>query len=406
MTCRTLKHFALVTTCLLNIYSPSVRELVFDNHWSVTLMAMVALDVLLGTTGGDGYVLDGWGEPEGGHRWAIGQTSRLRLPVSARGKAHVVVLDMIPWIRPPHVFQQRIVVGLNGRLVGTFSITHHMALGLPVPEALTLAGEIIVSIDHLDAPTNREFDTYQDGNSMNLMVLGVRLFRVTPRPTTPPVQLAPVTVSVDEKESLLSRFESLGHRCAFGLFQRRWGIDRHDLLRFVGVQTPILVRELLNDFEGLGTESDLHAFIREDNRGLYSLYDRVRQMWFNTSQPIDTTTPAAVVRLAGRRLRFLRRKFLEDMALGMRTFVVNSPYHIIDAEGLALHIALNVKARNSLLWTNQTGALPPGTVRRLGAGMYYGQLDTLGAVEGDPSDAAWFSVCKNTLTLLEEERKT
>ena len=367
-------------------------------------MAALALDVELGAPSGDNYVIEGWGEPEGGHRWAIGQTSRLRLPIADRGQTHVLVLDVVPWVHPPEISRQRIVIGFNGRFAETLAITHRMAIGFRVPAAQTLDGALVVSIDSLDAPTNATIDRYRDGSAMNVMVLSVRLFRETSRPPAPSVVLPPVPVAEPHRQELLQGFESLGHRCAFGLLQRRWNVDILGLLRFAGIHTPVLIRELIRQFSGLGSEAELHAFIREDSRGLYSVYDRAREMWFNTSQPTDRFTPSEVTALAARRLAFLRRKFLEDVASGERIFVVNSPYPLIEAEALALFTALDLATRNTLLWTNQTGNLPPGTVRRTAAGLYYGQLDKAGQVKDDPSDDAWFSICANTRQLVAEEQ--
>ncbi len=372
-----------------------------ESHRSSRPVSSLELDVPLGHTSSQAFVVDGWGGPEKHHRWAIGRTSRLRLPVAARGQPHVLVLDVVPWLHPPQVTRQRIMVGFNGRLAGSLAITHPMAVGLPVPAALTTGGELAVSIDHIDGPAGAAFDTYRDGSSLNMMGLSVRLFRTTPRPAAPPAELPPVRVAAADRRTLLAGFESLGHRCAFGLLQQRHGVDQLGLLRFAGLHTPILIRELLRGFEGLGNPPDLHAFIRENNAGLYSVYDRVREIWFNTAQPLETAA-SEVVGTAARHLPFLRRKFLKCLADGRRVFVVNSPYVLTDAEALALFTVLDMPARNALLWTNQSGPLPPGTVRRQAPGLYFGQLDAAGEVEGDPSDEAWLSVCANVRSLADE----
>ena len=366
-------------------------------------MSRLELEVLLGEPYSEPYVIDGWGGPEKHHRWAVGRTSRLRLPIENPGQAYVLVLDAIPWLHPPQITQQRIVVGFNGRFSETLAITHPMAVGLHVPQAITAGGELVVSIDHLDGPAGAAFDTYADGSSLNLMVSSVRLFRTTPRRPASQVTLPPVLVAAADRRDLLAGFESLGHRCAFGLLQQRYGVEQLGLLRFAGIHTPILIRQLLRGFAGLGAPADLHAFIRENHAGLYSVYDRAREIWFNTSQPIETTTEAEVIETAARHLPFLRRKFLKCLETGRRVLVVNSPYILTGAEALALFTVLDVPARNALLWTNQAGTVPPGTVRRQAPGLYFGQLDAAGQIEGDPSDEAWLSVCENARRLAADE---
>ena len=357
-------------------------------------------DIQLGDEASNAFVLEGWGAPEVEHRWAVGRTSRLRVPVTERGCAHVIIIDVVPWLHPPQITCQRTMIGINGRFALPVAFTHPMAIGVEVPAALTLDGEIVLSLDHLDGPAGAAFDTYRDGQSMSLLVLSVRLLLVSPRPPQPPAYLPPAGVAPGQEAELIARFESLGHRCAFGLFQQRWGVDRIGLLRFAGIHTPHLVRGLLDGFAGLGTEADLHAFIRNESSGLYSVYDRVRQIWFNTSQLFADVTEAEVTRSASRRLAFLKRKFLEDLHAGEKIFIVNSPMQMIEAEALALFTALGVSARNTLVWTNQAGSDPPGTVRRVAAGLYHGQLDRADAATGNPSDAAWFSVCANVCRLL------
>jgi hypothetical protein len=364
-------------------------------------MSEIEFEMYPGEAASNPYFLDGFGVAEGGHRWSIGRTSQMRIPVRRIGKMHLLVLEVIPWLSPPDIAAQRIIVGLNGRYATTIAVTHDMAIGLSLPGNITQTGEVVVSLDHIDSPASRTIDTYRDGSSMGLMLVSVRLFYTRPRLGVPVVELPPVKLIENERSSVVKDFQSLGHRCAFALLQRRWHADHLSLLQFSGMLTPILVRELVRGFAGLGNPSDLHAFIREDHRGLYSLYDRGRQIWFNTSEKICEVSEAEVVARAARRLAFLKRKLLEDLALADKIFILSSPYEVVEAEALAVHTALNLYGPNRLVWTNQQGDLPPGTVRRVAAGLFFGQLDYSGLTDRDPSDEAWFSVCKNVLSLLQ-----
>lgn len=361
------------------------------------------------------FAVSGFGEPEPSHCWMIGSLSQLRLPVAARGQAHVIVLHAVPFLRPPTIVKQSVRIALNAEIVATMTVADEFVFALHVPPKHTAGEFLLVSFFHVDSEASRAVDVYRDGQSMGLLCLSLWVFapparsqaeRVVRRPlggaSAPALVQAVERATGRDIASLLMAFESLGHRCAFGAFQARYGADPLGLLRYAGLSTPRLVHNLMHRFAGMGAPKNLHAFIPENAKGLYRLYDRHVEIWYNTSQLIAQVSPEDVVALAARRLPFLRRKFLETLESGEKIFIVNRASPMTEPEALAIFAALDMFARNTFVWTNQDGRLPPGTVVRLAPGFYYGQLDR-GGYLGDPSDEAWLNVVANAALLRAEE---
>jgi hypothetical protein len=335
--------------------------------------------------------------------------------VARRGEPHVLVMDVKPWLHPPQIESQTVTIGANDRLLGTIGIPREGVFGLVLDGRQTLAAELVVSLDHLDAPLGQTIAAYHDGQAMGLIFKSVRLFALTERARLPPAARAPFPGSVADGSlqqaveratgrstaDILRQFESLGHRCQFGGFQARMGASSVGLLCFAGLSTPVLVRNLVQRFAGIGEPASLHAYDPQDGRDTWRLYDSAAEIWFNTSQPMAQTTIVQVEAQAARRLPFLRRKFLEDLAAAEKLFFLHSAYPLSEAEALAVFVALDLDGRNTLVWTNQDGDAAPGTVERLAPGFLYGRLDRLGE-DGDPSDEAWLNVAANALLLRNE----
>jgi hypothetical protein len=102
------------------------------------------------------------------------------------------------------------------------------------------------------------------------------------------------------------------------------------------------------------------------------------------------------------RLKFLRRKFVEDLEAGEKIFVFRSGTQVREAEILPLFLALNRKQTNTLLWVvpEQAGR-PNGTVEVLMNGLLKGYIDRFAPDENahDFSFAAWVRICVHALLL-------
>ncbi len=327
----------------------------------------------------------------------------------------MVLLHAVPFLHPPRIVKQTVRIGLNAEVVATVTAAEEFVFALPIPPQHTQGDDVLLSFFHEDSEASRAVDRYRNGQSMGLMCLSLWFFVTPPRPPEelvfmPPLGSDPAAELVPRVEqatgrdiaSLLMGFESLGHRCAFGAFQERYGANPLSLLRFAGLTTPRLVQNLMHLFAGIGAPENLQVYMPDDTPGRYGLYDGNVGIWYHTSQHIALVSPEKVVALAARRLPFLQRKFMQDLESGEKVFVINRTPPMTEPEALAIFAALESFGRNTLVWTNQDGNLPAGMVVRLAPRFYYGQLDR-GGYDGNASDEAWLNVVANAVLLRDKE---
>ena len=374
-------------------------------------MSELVHDIDFGSTGNSlAYALDGIGVPEGvgGHSWTFGLQSRLRFSTPCPAEPHVVVMRVKPWLHPPEVERQRVMIGLDDRLLATSDVTDDcvFVLGLPPsdkPERTLLIG-------HVDSALSARFDTYRNGQSMGLMMRWLRVFRQTPRPAVAKAVLPPIEGRLDDgslplaielatgrtMSQVLGRFESLGQWCYFGVMQQRFGADHPSLLRFAGLHLPDLLHGLVRRFDGIGQSERMTVFRAPASPDLYDVHDDGYRVWWHTGQPVLTTTPDKIIRGESIRVPYLQRKFVKTLAAGRRIFVMPTP--IAADEALAVFLALDLWARNTLLFVTRDGPHPPGSVEVLGNGLLCGTIETAD-VDERGTERTWLSILSNAFML-------
>jgi hypothetical protein len=130
---------------------------------------------------------------------------------------------------------------------------------------------------------------------------------------------------LDDRDLML-RFCSLGQNCEFGFAQRAYGADPIDLLRWASTPLPLLRRLLQLRFAGI--ERNLEA---SDNGR--EIMVKSRPYGFTWHAHAKGMTPAEVEARETKRLPFLARKLMEDIAEGERIFVIKpGPVRIEAAE--------------------------------------------------------------------------
>lgn len=227
-----------------------------------------------------------------------------------------------------------------------------------------------------------------DDRQLAFSVQSLRLFRVLPRPAPP--RPAPLP-----RDQLVTRFESLGDNCEFGLVQRKMGAEPLGLLRFSYIELPLLLRGLRRGFEGLGDPDTTE--VAADPNGEFVVRELVYGMTYHTFQ-YDTDMNIETVRQQqAARLGFLRRKLMEDIGDGEKIFVLKRTPPLRPEEVLPVYAVLNEPGRNWLLWMVPSDAThPPGTVEVLLPGLLRGYIDRFAPNENahDLSLAAWLAVCE------------
>jgi hypothetical protein len=190
----------------------------------------------------------------------------------------------------------------------------------------------------------------------------------------------------NETIALLSRCESLGDSCEFGFVQRKFGVDQLGLFRFTGSGDPIRLAEAIRaDFEGFAEGDDLEA---GELLGEWVVKSRRYEFVLHTGRFPYAISEADIRRKESVKLRYLARKFLEDLADAEKTFIRRVEGG--DERGmLELFGAMRERGPNRMVWvTRADDANPHGTLREVEEGLFRGYIESLApldrALENNP----------------------
>ncbi len=371
------------------------------------------LEISFGHSGqSSNYVDGGWGPVEPSHRWTVGPESRVKLPVEDPGPDCVLVIDALPWCDETNLPAQAVMLAVNGRLVATLHFSDHRVFAFPFPNLAYGPGGVWLTFSHLNAATPRPASGLDhQGRPLGLLLTRLRVFRLPRQPgktemrTRFPGHLEDASLQRNvtgatgqTPRALAQHFESIGHNCEFGLVQRGFEAEPIGLLRFVMMVTHALVEGVMKRFEGVGNPATTRVFVSDPPESEFKVHEQTYYLWFATGRtPADTTAETLHAEQC-RRLAFLQRKFVEDLAEGHKIYVVTRPEIMTEAEALALYCALSVHGPNTLLWTVHGDSARAGQVDRLRPGFllgHLGQVDDIYYAQWD----AWLSVMANAYLL-------
>ncbi len=216
---------------------------------------------------------------------------------------------------------------------------------------------------------------------------------------------------------LMTSFESLGDDCEFGFVQRYFGVEPLGIFRFAGtVDLPNLLYLLKSDLKGLGDPGSLSA-----NRSIAHIYrpgepsliideflmhDPKLGFGFHTWRgPADAPEEEAK-RENEQKLRYLRRKFFEDLEDGEKIWLLKDVKRQDVNEAFAFHAVLNRRSRNKLFWvTRAVDGRPPGSVEWIGPDLLRGYSDQphIDAQRFQPG--TWLDLCRNAWRAFAERER-
>ena len=209
---------------------------------------------------------------------------------------------------------------------------------------------------------------------------------------------------------LATRFESIGDNCEFGLVQRRCDTEPLGLLRFSGSWSHDLVRGLETGFEGIGDPADIEPKLEgPSGRREFMIHERAYGLVYHSFVYEGERTPELMRQQEATRLKFLRRKFLEEMDAGEKIFVFKRGTPVPEAEILPLYLALNRERPNTLLWiVPEEDGHPAGSVEVLMHGLLKGYIDRFAPGENahDLSFDVWIRICVHAWLLNRIMRET
>jgi len=200
--------------------------------------------------------------------------------------------------------------------------------------------------------------------------------------------------------ALVTRFESLGQNCEFGLVQRRYGAEPLGLLRWASVKPNTLEELLKTRFAGLGEPEHVH--VNRTAWGEYCIQDSLFNLTFHTFMTGEIADTQAFLAKQAARLRWLRDKLLADLEEGAKIFVFKAltptPAQQLDR----IMRALRVYGGAKLLWVELAGTLPAGRIEDCGGGLLRGSLSVINPVRRGSWDIPfeeWLALCRAAATL-------
>ena len=375
----------------------------------------------------------GWARSEDEFTWAIGAESHLVFPRLEPADEYVLTLDVVPFVHRPELPSQRLIVSVNDTVVGSTHLSRPTLLGYRIPASLARRSDkMVITLQHPDAARPKDFSGIADDRSLAFALFEVKLYGITNSTSSQHTRLptglmlgsthersfgARDHVDLTEWATTLTglaipqialKFESLGENCEFGLFQRRCDAEPLGLLRFSSTFMRNLIRGIDSGFEGLGEIEDIDPrlegappkmeyMIHEKKFGLVYhtfVYEGQRSVWLMREQE-------------SARLKFLRRKFMEDLESTDKIFIYKFGSGVSEEEILPLHMALNRYGEAMLLWVVPAERdRPAGTVEVVMPGLLKGYIDRFAPDDNahDFSFDGWLRVCANACVLARLHR--
>ena len=199
-------------------------------------------------------------------------------------------------------------------------------------------------------------------------------------------------------DELMLAFESLGDNCEFGLVQRHAGVEPLGLFRFAGIHLEKLIDGLNTEFDGMGEAGTVSVYLAgEAGRREFMVKEATYGLHYHSGVLEGEAEPAAQVAREVTRLRFLRRKLLEDLRTGEKVWVWRALTVTDRARVDPLLEALRSRGPNTLLWVAAADAEHrSGTVECLAADFMKGYVERLAPYENatDITPIPWFVVCQ------------
>ena len=356
------------------------------------------------------HVGTGWSLAEDGYRWMVGPFSEVRLGPFVMGGDYLLILEVEPFIKAPTLNTQRLSISIDGIPFVQTELTVGGRYGYRIPpELIAQEGDLVLVFDHPDAARPSDLFRQKDHRTLAISVSNIEVCRV--HGTVDDSVVAGgggISIAqIEERASLppdefVTRFESLGENCEFGLMQRRCGAEPLSLLRFANTLLPSLLRGLQTGFKGLGDVDDLTFRLQGKTKPEYIIQEKQYGLVYHTFRYKGEIDEDKFVTSEGARLKFLVRKFVEDLQGGEKIFVCKRNSPLREEEILPVLTALNAYGPNTLLWVVPADEKhPPGSAQWVMPGLIKGYIDRFAPNENahDLSLEVWLEICVNALRL-------
>jgi len=381
-----------------------------------------AAQIFFGTGGNAArFQGSGWAEPNENGTWCLGPHAALHIPLVPGDGDLLVECVLQPLVRPPALTGQRLVLTANGAPAGDVLVQIESVIGFGVARALLEDGnELRLVLSSPDAASPAELGAGRDSRLLGFELRELRVMWVPPNVPVHRRQMPPLPAASGQlpgamedavrvitglsSENLMLQLESLGYNCELGLVQRRCGAEPLGLLRFAGTSAPRLLEGLDFCFEGIDDPAQIRLYPSWGGETEWIGRNLRYDMHWHTYRPVVEAEREQVVADEIKKLRFKRRRFLEVLESGEKLFVYQRPEHDSAAHVLPILNMLRSHGDNALLFVAVNRDRPPGSVDRLSADLYRGNLARVPPTgwSDDTDFRAWISLCANAYRLWRE----
>jgi hypothetical protein len=351
----------------------------------------------------------GWSGGEDGFTWTLGDESGLIVQHVESPYGFFVEMEISPLTRQPLPLAQKMELLVDGQFIARMAITDGGTYCFLVKPLARAGGSIELTIRHPDA--------IQPTPGGRMLAFAFRKLRILGL-CEPPLlsQFARSAVRFDstgaaagvEKllgipaSKLVLAFEMLAGNCEFGSMQRKCGVEPLSLLRFAGATATTAIDGLDSDFVGIGDSIEPH--IASNPTREWMIRDCRYRLNYHTLISSNDVSAEQIVAMEHRKIRFLRRKFLEDLGETEKVLLCSAFMVTTPEAAMPLFLALRRKGKHRMLWV-KTATLnteeQPGTVVEIVPGLMLGYIDRF-APSDDGTDISvdgWLKVLANAWLL-------
>jgi len=355
-----------------------------------------------------GHLGAGWSAPEDNLVWTTGDESWLMLPGIEVGRPCLLSLSVSPFIHPGAVTRQRVAISVNGFDLSQFSIKSRSMLVCVVPQGV-ISGKtaICVRLRHPDhaRPVDLPGTLVPDTRSIALGLHELTLEELSAeaehlaRDIGGALRQAAVHVPDEAPDAgfSLRAFQSVGDSCELGFVQRHCGVEPISLLRLSTISIANVTRGILDGFAKIGTPATLEITPPPDPSDDFGGYDRHYGILYHTGRRAGDVDAETLKQQETRRLKFLARRFMEDLAMGEQLFVVRRKFPIMPEEIARLVLAVRQRGPGTVLWVREADRMhPPGSAGYLLPGLMVGYVDRLDVPPlKNISLSSWLIMCRS-----------
>ncbi len=347
----------------------------------------------------------------------------MMLPPLKSADEYMLTLDVIPFIHPPQIASQRLIVSIDDLVVGVCDLSRPTLLGYRIPATVARGPErLVVTLRHPNAVRPVDVGASADGRDIAFALSQAKLCRVEDagemrRRRLPaglmlgagpePDAAGGLTGWATDRtgltlHDLAFRFESLGENCEFGLFQRRCDAEPLGLLRFSSTFMRNLIRGVESGFADIGANEDIEPRLEGEARKEFMIHERKYGLVYHSFVFEGERSVWLMREQEAARLKFLRRKFIEELEAAEKIFVYRHRAETTLEEILPLYMALTRYGPATLLWVvPAVPGQPAGAIEVLMPGLMKGYIDRFAPEDNahDLSFDGWLRLCANACVM-------